>query len=558
MRIAPFIVSCCWLVSAFASATRAEGPPELWVYAGVNFQVDESTDELLTLLERAKKAGYSAAVVTDYKFGKIEDRPERYYVNLRRARETAARLGVELIPCVTPVGYSNSILQNNPNLAAGIPVKDCDFVVGDDGTAAAISENLLPGGGFEEAGKNAPADWDWIDGFGVSTALDTDVRHAGKSSLRMRDFAKGNETGNCRVVKKLRLKPHHQYRVSLWAKTQDWSGGEFNITPLAEGKTLNHATAGVQGTQDWTRHTIVFNSLEHEEVSLYLGLWGGGQGTLWLDDVRCEIAAGVNLLRREGCPVRVTGEDGQSFEEGRDFEPWSDPKMGNDPYLGEYSDDHEPPPLRLASGSRIKPGQRLKVSYYHTSIIYDGQVCSSLLHNELFEHMARQVRQIDEHLKPARYFMQHDEIRLAGRDELEQSRPTGESLAENARRCVKLIRDVNPKAGIMVWSDMFDPHHNAVESYYLCRGTLRGAWEGLPPDVGIVNWNGGRAADSLKFFAERGHKQIVAGYYDADVAANVKSWRSAAAGVKGVEAYLYTTWRGDYSQLERFAELVRE
>ena len=42
------------------------------------------------------------------------------------------------------------------------------------------------------------------------------------------------------------------------------------------------------------------------------------------------------------------------------------------------------------------------------------------------------------------------------------------------------------------------------------------SWEGLDPDVVILNWNGARKEASLRFFAARGHRQIVAGYYDGD------------------------------------------
>ena len=43
----------------------------------------------------------------------------------------------------------------------------------------------------------------------------------------------------------------------------------------------------------------------------------------------------VNVLRREGCPLTVTSEDGKTtYVEGRDFEPVRDPKLGMVPYEG--------------------------------------------------------------------------------------------------------------------------------------------------------------------------------------------------------------------------------
>jgi hypothetical protein len=82
---------------------------------------------------------------------------------------------------------------------------------------------------------------------------------------------------------------------------------------------------------------------------------------------------------------------------------------------------------------------------------------------------------------------------------------------------VEIVRAVNPKAKLVVWSDMFDPHHNAVDRYYLVNGSLKGSWEGLPKDVAVANWNSGKAAASLKWFADRGHAQVIAGDYDGDL-----------------------------------------
>ncbi len=559
MRVSAAIAGALCVIVAVHPSPAAE--PELWLYAPVNFQVREEADRLLALLERGKKAGYSAAVVTDYKFGKLDERPRHYYENLERVRAAADRIGVELIPCVCPIGYSNSVLQNDPNLAAGLPVKECAFVMKDGLATVANTDNLLPGGAFEAAVRDKPRGWDWVDGFGKSTQLDSAVKKSGSSALRMSDFREGNEYGNCRVVKELALKPFHQYRVTLWAKTQDLANaGEFKVNPLAAGKPLNYQHVGLKPTQDWTRHRVVFNSLEHDKVSLYLGLWGSTGGTVWIDDVVLEEVGGVNLIRRERCPVRVTSEDGRTeYVEGRDFERWLDPKLGAVPYAGEYTADHEPPPIVLARGSRIRDGERLKVSFWHTVIVHDSQVCCAWLDEELFKHLRREAELVTKYLRPRRYFLQHDEIRVGGYEERlhEPDRTSGDLLAENARRCVELIREVSPGAEVMVWSDMFDPHHNAQDNYYLVEGTLKGAWEGLDPAVTIVNWNGGQAAESLHFFAGRGHKQVIAGYYDANVQRNVRQWKAGATGVEGVNAWMYTTWRKGYDDDEAFARAVR-
>jgi hypothetical protein len=129
-------------------------------------------------------------------------------------------------------------------------------------------------------------------------------------------------------------------------------------------------------------------------------------------------------------------------------------------------------------------------------------------------------------------------------------------LAENARRCVEILRQINPKAGIVVWSDMFDPHHNAVDDYYLVNGTLKGSWEGVSRDVVIANWNSGKALESLKFFSTRGHRQVIAGYYDADDLSELEKWKSAARGISGVSGFMYTTWQSKFGLLERYGRAL--
>ena len=35
---------------------------------------------------------------------------------------------------------------------------------------------------------------------------------------------------------------------------------------------------------------------------------------------------------------------------------------------------------------------------------------------------------------------------------------------------------------------MFNPYHNAHDDYFLINGTVAGSWEGIPPDVNLMNW----------------------------------------------------------------------
>ena len=563
------VLAAALVVSAFTSLAQAEAPAPTpvkwqWVYAPCNFQVDKSVDDLIALGKRAKAAGYNGMMVTDHKFGRIQDRPANYYTNLERTHKAAADIGIELIPCVMPVGYSNSILINNPNLAEGIAVRDAPFVVRGQEAVLAERDNLLPGGTFEDATPKGFAGWDWMDGFGQSTFQDRAVKHGGAASIRMESFEKGGSHRNCRLMKKFTLAPWRQYHLSVWIKTDGAApANDIRAAILgAGGRSLNHTDLRVKPTQDWTEHHIVFNTQEETAVSLYLGIWGGKAGRIWMDDVSLRPCAGVNLLRREGCPVKVTSDDGKTeYAEGKDFQVWEYPKMGRVPWAGSYEVYHPEPPIRLAAGSRIRDGEKLRVSFYHTVIIYDDQVSGCLKHDEIFRYMEEQAGLIKKYLAPKKYFMSHDELRVAGQCGLcrKEGVTAGQVLAENARRCTAILRKLDPEAEIFVWSDMFDPHHNAVDKYYLAGSTLAGSWEGLDPSVRIANWNAGKRDESLPFFAGRGHKQILAAYYDtSDTKAELEGWLKSAAKVQGVEGVIYTTWRNHYADLETFAQVLRE
>jgi len=72
----------------------------------------------------------------------------------------------------------------------------------------------------------------------------------------------------------------------------------------------------------------------------------------------------------------------------------------------------------------------------------------------------------------------------------------------------------------------------------------------------MMPWYFSKRDASLKFFADRGQKQVIAGYYDSDPA-KVVDWLASAKKVPGsVTGVMYTTWQNNYSDLEKFSQLV--
>jgi hypothetical protein len=306
-------------------------------------------------------------------------------------------------------------------------------------------------------------------------------------------------------------------------------------------KVLQYAHLRVKRTQDWKEHHVVFNSLENEEVAVYFGVWGDARGTLQWKDWRIEEAGLVNVLRRDGAPCTIEG-----CVEGKDYERIEDPRMGVVPWKGGYDVWHDPPPIR----TRLPDGTKLRVSWYHPAIIHAGQVGCCVSEPRVGELLRDQTRRMREAWGAEGYMMSHDEIRTLNWDESCRRRnlDAGKILAEHVRECVGILEG----STVHVWSDMFDPHHNAVKDYYLVRGDLAGSWEGLDPSVVIVNWNFDGREASLRFFADRGHRQVIAGYYDG-LPGQVRQWLASAAKVKGVVGVMYTTWRSNFDDLEAFA-----
>ncbi|HID05632.1 MAG TPA: hypothetical protein EYP10_00640 [Armatimonadetes bacterium] len=511
-------------------------------------------------MKRAARAGYNGIALSDYKFNILDRMPERYFRNLAKVRDVASRLKLDIYPCVMPIGYSSGILAHDPNLAEGLPVKDALFIVrGKEAHLIAHPPVELRNGDFERVNGHRFIGWDFQDGIGISTFAEHSIVHSGTVAIRMENFRKGNKHGNCRVMQTVKVAPFRQYHVSVWIRSEVVSPADsIRILILApDGMTLSYNDLKVKPTQSWREHHIVFNSLRYNHVRIYIGIWGGNRGRIWFDDARIEEVGFLNLLRRLGCPLVVRGEDGTIYEEGRDFEPVRDERMGMAPYIGHYEVYHKPPPLRLTPNSRIKDGERLRVSFYHTMLIYWGQVMCCLSEPKVYEILRDQIERVDAALKPKGFSMQHDEIRIANWCLACQRRKMtpGQLLADNVRRCVKIIRTVRPNAEIFVWSDMFDPHHNARDRYYLVNGTLEGSWEGLARDVIIVNWNFRKRHESMRWFAKRGHKQILAGYYDGNPM-RIRTWLNDARNIEGIIGVMYTTWQHKYDDLEEFARAV--
>jgi len=566
-----FLLAAAVAALAICASGRAAEFQEKWVYADVNFNVDKDVDDFIDLMKRAKALGCTAMQVKDPQFGFMGLCPPSYHANIGRAVKAAAEIGIPIIPAVYPFGYSGGYIVQDPNLAAGIPVRDAPFVV-KNGRASPdpASAPLVLNPGFDEAEGDTLAGWKQ-DFAGVHCFVDREIKHSGAASLKIADLDKLPEEarGSCRASQVTPVKPFRYYRLSVWTKADDVIAEreDFLVITSSDGKRrLCYTILGVARNEDWTRHEITFNTLEATSIDVSVGVSDAEQGTIWFDDVELEPAGLSNVLRSDTKPFKVTSADGSvTYVEGKDFEPVADPNLAKDAlelvyYLPFPSFIyHKGPDVELTKDSRIKDGDTILLSYFHTHRIYADQILVSMEDPKVFELMDDQVKRVVEAFNPPGIFMNYDEIRICGWEEQPGGThyTPGQLLAQNITRGIEIIRKYAPEAKICTWSDMFNPNHNAGKidgpGYYLCNGDWSGSWEGLPTDVVIMAWGGG-----MQWFAERGHKQMIAGYYDSDPRRGVDRWLTRTQNVPNIIGIMYTTWQGNYSDLDEFFKAVDE
>ena len=522
---------------ALCATSVAADKLEKWLYKSTNLLVDKNVGELDQLFTKGEAAGYTHVLLADSKFAKLGTLDPRYFKNVEKVKASAAQHHIEIVPAVFSIGYSNDLLFNDVNLVEALPVKNLPMVV--KGGVAVVDDPAaptLPGGNFTD-----PKKWGFKD--------DTVTIANGTATIQ-------DAKGNARFTRKLTLAPNRQYHLTFWVKTENFTGRpEVMILPPG-GASLTWDNLKTKKTMDWTQQHVVFNSQGNTEANLMMGAWGGGQGTLQWKDATLEEVAFVNMPRRPGCPLDITTVDGKALAEGKDFEPLHDTEMGMHPWAGEFDVFHQPPVLK----TKLPDGTKLLASYYHAATVYDGQAMICPSEPKTMELLRDQAQRMHKLWNAKGYMMSHDEIRIlnhCGACEARHLTP-GQILAENVKQCAAILREVNPGGKIYVWNDMFDPNHNAKEkNYYLVKGSLLNSWDGLDKDVIILPWYFEKRAESLKFFADRGNKQVIAGYYDANPA-KVKDWLAAAKGVQGVVGVMYTTWKNNYSDMEAFSKDIDE
>ncbi len=526
----------------------------VWLF-GFDLADDRDFAAMEQVLDDGAQAGINGAVLS-IELHAISRGDAGALARLKRLEAACAARKIELIPAMFSFGYGGPFLSVDRNLAEGLPVKGARFTASANGTAVFQPDPGvgLKNGGFEELTGHTFAGMGFVDDPGKISFADTTIKHSGTASIRLTNFMT-DPHGHGRVHQKVALRPHRCYRVTIHAKAQGLTRpGYFNLATLSpeEGRerSLAQRTFKLGPDADWTKFTYLFNSGKHDAVLLYAGVWEGKSGTLWLDDWGIEEAGPINVLRRPGTPVAVANDDGIRYEEGRDYARLEDPD------LHPWTQDKPAPELKLPPGSRIRPGETLRVSWYHSQVVHEDQVGVCMAEPKIYEIVEAESKALFAHLKPKRILLNMDEIRFGGTCRACEGQNMAKLLGGSITKIRKILKQHHPKLEILIWSDMFDPNHNAHGDYYYVNGDYTGSWNHIPKDLTMAIWGSDVNPKSFAHFSKLGFKTLGACYYDADDLDAVKPWIEVANKTKGGRGVMYTTWERKYALLKDFGALA--
>ncbi len=552
MLITRFLaISCILLMAQLSRGAQPMADRFVWVF-GWGLGKDSDLNAIGRVLETAGQHGFNGAVFSAGLDTLCQKTPD-YFRRLDAVQALCGSNHLELIPAIFSIGYGGGVLAHDRNLAEGLLVEDAPFLV--EGNAAHFAGQeagpRVLNGGFEEFTGNKLKNYDFHDQPGEVSFVDTTVKHSGKASLRLENFT-ANPHGHGRLTQTIHLQPHRCYRLTLWVKTEELGpNGAFRLMALTGNREIAPRQFNVPATSDWRKISMLFNSLNLETVRLYAGVWGGKTGRLWLDDLSVEETGPINVLHRPGTPVTVKNMDGSvTYTEGTDYAPLTNDR------LHPWREDNEPATLKIPSGSRIKNGERLLVSWYHSAIVHESQVTVCMAEPAVYDIFDHEAKLLAERVHPEKIFLNMDEIRMGGTCRACAGRNMGELLGECITKQAQILKRHNPGAKVYVWSDMLDPNHNAHGDYYLVQGDFTGSWRHIPKDLVIAVWGGAPREKSLRFFAQEKFPILVACYYDANDLSEVKGWLGLAQQTAGVRGFMYTPWQKKYDLLGAFGDLL--
>lgn len=548
----------------------------------INYDTDVGTIQIshheaaMRTLNRAAALGYNGVCMQSSDLVRYKDPTTPLSANVMEFRDRAAELGMEVIP----IAYGfNTLFVIDPTCVDGWPVTDQVFVVrGSTARHKNYASDLFSGhGGFENT--DAVSTTGYFRPY-YECNLDTDVYRAaggGSSSLRCGPFTEPTEenpdTNKGYIYKVWTVTPQRIYRLRFYMKTENLTEDQevyigfnargYDVSPTKGNPYIVASKLGsytYSGTQDWTRYDYIFSTYNYTSIDIVLGVQGGvTDGTAWFDDMFIEELGLMNIIRTDDTPLTVCDVGGNEYVEGVDYAYISDPLFFADPNAptdisgsfgyGVLGTDHPQPAITVLPGSNIRDGEELYVSYCTVGFGHTDTgrgTCFCKLNSTLTDEAFRTELRIYERIfHPTTVFLNHDEIRL--QNWINPTMTTGAVLAANIKRTQSIIyEECGSDTEIVIWNDLLDPFHNAHTEdtgYYQVNGWWADSWIDLDRKIIIMNWNytASRVGKSTRFFASRGNRQIIAGYYDGS-ASSLSTWMSRINNKSNIQGFMYSTF----------------
>jgi hypothetical protein len=537
---------------------------QLWYWHHSLLKNTQAVQSSKALIDQAFSYGYTGVAFWDVSSEYIgtPNWDPSFPQYLQQAMNYAVSKGMKVIGTVAPFGYSNDILMYNPSWAEAQRVVGTQFQVNSTGMQLQLINSFpdLFNSGFESGNMG------WFDLNDPGVGRDTTVAHTGISSAVIR-----NAPANGRIRQLFNVKPWRQYHLRLWYKSSSFQGyAQFAIfDPSNDSITRLTDQIRVGRTQDWTAVDYAFNSQGSTQLWIYLGVYGGNSGTLWLDDIQIDETALVYVTRDASrTPLQVYDPNNSStvYQEGTDYNSISDPRMTSIPVL--FDTYHTPPTVTLPRTTRLKAGQTVAIDF-HAAFAVPGQKSMNMcVSSTNVSNYLDQNAQAVANVMPGGggLLLEYDEIRQFNSCALCRAKnmSAAQLLGWHVGQSLQRYNSVMPNSLLYVWSDMFDPYHNGHDHYFYVEGDFSGDSAALPANVTVMNWNLGNLSQSLAWFSGTNpnqpiaHQQIIAGYYDSgNGTASAQAEVAAAKGIPGVVGLMYTTWNDDYSQLKNFARAAK-
>lgn len=505
---------------------------------------------------------------------------------------------VEIIPMQFPIGHSESIIWDNsfsgndaikPNLLEPIPVRDCLFEVNTGGTKATVIDDPIVA--FENSTFDDPSAF-W-SGDGNVTHIADDGYETPDGCVQI--IYPPVNGGPSRITQyRVPVKPWQCYYITFGLKFMEYDGSSDSC-PLAlevldeTGNQINILYKDLKDMDDWEQYAdggfhkcsvLVFNSTittpysspdpsGYAYFTFKIGMQSGEASYRFrIDDVKIR-NAGFNLYcnRDDGStPVSVKGFLGiPSF-----LTPPPEP-IEISPHKVEY----DPAKLSVDLDPQVSffsDGDVINISYYTALWSFNHQLPCCLTSDDLWDisdsglfyknlHVLSDYDIDNINFDFKRLAVGIDELRIANLCALceRTAGPPGMLLGDrldliNQMACsMNNVNDENWEE-LLVWSDMFDPYHNAVDNYWMVNGSLKYSWmhlflcpysECLPWTV--LNWHhtdDGTRLESLIHFNEMPNvRQVLCGYYDnTGWESELRGWGSDAKGMDSIRAVMFTSF----------------